>query len=136
MGNFGARSVPCWGSWTIYKNCLYCIALMCYSVSVNKFAKEVARLRIIIKILLFPIVLALTLLVAFCRFFCLFSGMVLGIVAFLLFLLGIVVLFAGRVDGFIGFLVLAWLVSPYGLPLAASWLTERVADFNHMLKSI
>ena len=62
--------------------------------------------------------------------------MVLGIVAFLLFLLGIVVLFAGRVDGFIGFLVLAWLVSPYGLPLAASWLTERVADFNHMLKSI
>ena len=55
-------------------------------------------MRIIIKILLFPIVLALTLLVAFCRFFCLFSGMVLGIVAFLLFLLGIVVLFAGRVD--------------------------------------
>ena len=93
-------------------------------------------MRIIIKILLFPIVLALTLLVAFCRFFCLFSGMVLGIAAFLLFLLGIVVLFAGRVDGFIGFLVLAWLVSPYGLPLAASWLTERVADFNHMLKSI
>ena len=93
-------------------------------------------MRIIIKILLFPIVLALTLRVAFCRFFCLFSGMVLGIVAFLLFLLGIVVLFAGRVDGFIGFLVLAWLVSPYGLPLAASWLTERVADFNHMLKSI
>ena len=93
-------------------------------------------MRIIIKILLFPIVLALTLLVAFCRFFCLFSGMVLGIVAFLLFLLGIVGLFAGRVDGFIGFLVLAWLVSPYGLPLAASWLTERVADFNHMLKSI
>lgn len=93
-------------------------------------------MRIIIKILLFPIVLALTLLVAFCRFFCLFSGMVLGIVAFLLFLLGIVVLFAGRVDGFIGFLILAWLVSPYGLPLAASWLTEWVADFNHMLKSI
>lgn len=93
-------------------------------------------MRIIIKILLFPIVLALTLLVAFCRFFCLFSGMVLGIVAFLLFLLGIVVLFAGRVDGFIGFLVLAWLVSPYGLSLAASWLTERVAGFNHMLKSI
>ena len=93
-------------------------------------------MRIIIKILLFPIVLALTLLVAFCRFFCLFSGMVLGIVAFLLFLLGIVVLFAGRVDGFIGFLVLALLVSPYGLPLAASWLTERVAGFNHMLKSI
>ena len=93
-------------------------------------------MRIIIKVLLSPIVLALSVLVAFCRFFCLFSGLVLGILAGLLFLLGLVVLFAGRVDGFIGFMLLAWLVSPYGLPLAASWLTERVADFNQMLKSI
>ena len=91
-------------------------------------------MRIIIKILLFPIVLALTLLVAFCRFFCLFSGMVLGIVAFLLFLLGIVVLFAGRVDGFIGFLVLAWLVSPYGLPLAAIWLLGKVQDLKFAIQ--
>lgn len=93
-------------------------------------------MRIILKILLFPIVLALTILVAFCRFFCLFSGMVLGLLAALLFLLGLLVLFAGRLDGFICFTVLAWLVSPYGLPLAASWLTERVADFKDMLKSI
>ena len=88
-------------------------------------------MRILLKILLFPVVL-----VAFCRFFCLFSGLILGILAGLLFLIGLLVLFAGRVDGFIGFMVLAWLVSPYGLPLAASWLTERVADFNRMLKSI
>lgn len=93
-------------------------------------------MRIILKILLFPIVLALTILVAFCRFFCLFSGMVLGLLAALLFLLGLLVLFAGQLDGFIGFTVLAWLVSPYGLPLAASWLTERVANFKDMLKSI
>ena len=46
------------------------------------------------------------------------------------------VLFAGRLDGFIGFTVLAWLISPYGLPLAASWLSERVADFKNMLKSV
>ena len=81
-------------------------------------------------------VLVLTVLVAFCRFVCLFSGMILGIVAVLLFLIGLLVLFAGRVDGFVGFMILAWLVSPYGLPMAASWLTERVADFNRMLKSI
>ncbi|MFQ7748344.1 MAG: CD1845 family protein [Eubacteriales bacterium] len=39
--------------------------------------------------------------------------MILGIVAVLLFLIGLLV-FAGRVDGFIGFMILAWLVSPYG----------------------
>ena len=77
-------------------------------------------MRILLKILLFPVVLVLTVLVAFCRFFCLFSGLILGILAGLLFLIGLLVLFAGRVDGFIGFMVLAWLVSPYGLPLAAS----------------
>ena len=46
-------------------------------------------MRILLKILRFPVVLVLTVLVAFCRFFCLFSGMVLGIVAVLLFLIGL-----------------------------------------------
>ena len=32
-------------------------------------------MRILLKVLLFPLTLFLTLLVAFCRFFCLFSGM-------------------------------------------------------------
>ena len=65
-------------------------------------------MRILLKILLFPVVLVLTVLVAFCRFVCLFSGMILGIVAVLLFLIGLLVLFAGRVDGFVGFMILAW----------------------------
>ena len=34
-------------------------------------------MRILLKILLFPVVLVLTVLVAFCRFFCLFSGLIL-----------------------------------------------------------
>ena len=93
-------------------------------------------MRIILKILLFPIVLALTILVAFCRFFCLFSGMVLGLLAALLFLLGLLVLFAGRLDGFIGFTVLAWLGSPHRAAAGVCFLTERVADFKDMLKSI
>ena len=42
-------------------------------------------MRILLKILLLPVVLVLTVLVAFCRFVCLFSGMILGIVAVLLF---------------------------------------------------
>lgn len=50
-------------------------------------------MRILLKVLLFPLALFLTLLVAFCRFFCLFSGMVLSIAAMVLFLLGLVLLF-------------------------------------------
>lgn len=76
-------------------------------------------MRILLKILLFPVVLVLTVLVAFCRFVCLFSGMILGIVAVLLFLIGLLVLFAGRMDGFIGFMILAlW-------PADGSFLADR-----------
>ena len=73
-------------------------------------------MRILLKVLLFPLTLFLTLLVAFCRFFCLFSGMVLSIAAMVLFLLGLVLL-----------------VSPYGLPLAAGWLTDQIERIRDWL---
>ena len=54
--------------------------------------KEVPdMLRFFIKVLLFPITLALTLLVAFARFFCLFSRMVLSIIAGAFFLFGVLI---------------------------------------------
>ena len=56
-------------------------------------------LRFFIKVLLFPITLALTLLVAFARFFCLFSGMVLSIIAGAFFLFGVLMLFIGEWQG-------------------------------------
>ena len=93
-------------------------------------------LRFLIKVLLFPVTLALTLLVAFARFFCLFSGMVLSVIAGAFFLFGVLMLFIGEWQGFIGFSLLAWAISPYGQPGAASWLTERVDDVNSMLKAI
>ena len=93
-------------------------------------------MRILLKILLFPVVLVLTVLVAFCRFVCLFSGMILSIVAVLLFLIGLLVLFAGRGRWLYRVYDIGMAGQSYGLPMAASWLTERVADFNRMLKSI
>ena len=52
-------------------------------------------LRFLIKVLLFPVTLVLTLLVAFARFFCLFSGMVLSVIAGAFFLFGVLMLFIG-----------------------------------------
>lgn len=93
-------------------------------------------IRFLIKLALFPVTLILTLLVAFARFFCLFSGMVLNVIAGALFLFGVLMLFIGECHGFLGFAVLAWAISPYGLPGAVVWLTERVDDINSMLKAI
>lgn len=93
-------------------------------------------IRFLIKLALFTVTLILTLLVAFARFFCLFSGMVLNVIAGALFLFGVLMLFIGEWHGFLGFAVLAWAISPYGLPGAVVWLTERVDDINSMLKAI
>ena len=94
-------------------------------------------MRLIFKILLFPVTLALTILVLVCRFLCDFSTVVLGIIAFLIFMLGLgtMILLKEVGDGF-GILIMAYVISPYGIPLFASWLVERLDDLNCMLKSI
>ena len=51
------------------------------------------------------------------------------LVAVLLFLIGLLVLFAGRIDGFIGVMILAWLGSPYGPPVGAFWVAGRGGGF-------
>lgn len=94
-------------------------------------------MRVIIKVLLFPVVLALTVIVNVCWFLCHFSSILLSIVAVLFFVLalGTMALLHEVTDG-IGILVLAYLIRPFGIPLFASWLVERLDDFNYMLKLI
>lgn len=94
-------------------------------------------MRWIIKILLFPVVLLLTVLVAVCRFICTFSTVLLSILAFIIFAiaLGTMILFGQFSEG-LKIMVLAWLVSPYGIPLIASFLVELVDSLNSKLKVI
>lgn len=68
-----------------------------------------------------PAVLALKLLVLFLTFVMAVSSTVLGIVAALLGLLAVLTCFALSWQNGLGMLVVAWLVSPLGTPLAAAW---------------
>jgi hypothetical protein len=94
-------------------------------------------MRVIVKILLFPVVLLLTIFVAVCRFLCHFSTILLSIAAFLLFLfaLGTMILLKD-VRGGIEMMVFAFLISPFGIPLFASWLVGKVDDLNSLIKTI
>ena len=49
--------------------------------------------------------------------------------------LGTMILLKEVGDGF-KILLIAYVISPYGLPLFSSWLVERLDDLNYMLKSI
>jgi hypothetical protein len=94
--------------------------------------------RIILKILLFPVTLVLSIIVAICRLLCIISGTVLGIVSFaiLLVAIGTVVLLGEPLMTGLGIAGLAWLISPIGLPLIATFLVELVGGLNDTLKAI
>lgn len=112
-------------------------------------------LRIILKILLFPITLILTLFVAVSGFIIEKCAMLLNIISGLLFLLaalGYVSFLAetfipdtafGSMIGMGGMLVPAvtmtvagFIISPYGLPQLAAWLIDKLDDLNIAIKSI
>lgn len=95
-------------------------------------------MRIILKILLLPVTLVLSIIVAICRLLCIISGTVLGIVSFaiLLVAIGTVVLLGEPLMTGLGIAGLAWLISPIGLPLIATFLVELVGGLNDTLKAI
>lgn len=94
-------------------------------------------MRILLKILLFPITLSLTIILLFSEFICLFGTMFLSILALLLFVLalGTMIILKDMQDG-LRAMVLAYLISPYGIPLFATWLLGKIGDINQRLKSI
>ena len=94
-------------------------------------------MRVLIKILLFPITLILTILILFFDFVCLFSTAVLSILSFVVFMiaLGTIFILKETSEG-IRIIVLAYLISPYGIPMFAAWLIAKIEGLNDMLKSI
>ena len=77
--------------------------------------------KVLLRILLGPVVLALKLLNLFLAFVMAVSSTVLGIVSALFGLLAVLACFALSWQNGLGLLVVAWLVSPLGIPLIAVW---------------
>lgn len=98
---------------------------------------EVDYMRILLKILLFPVTLIVSIILLVCQFVCIFSSMLLSILAFVLFTLGLAsMVFLGDVKQGLNALFIAFLLSPYGLPMVAAWLIGTIGGINERLKSI
>ena len=80
--------------------------------------------KVLLGILLGPAVLALKLLNLFLAFAMAVSSTVLGIVSALLGLLAVLTCFALSWQNGLGMLIVAWLVSPLGIPLVAVWALD------------
>ena len=94
-------------------------------------------MRILLKILLFPVTLMISVILLVCQFVCIFSSMLLSILAFFLFTLGLAtMLLLGETEQGISALFIAFLISPNGIPMLAAWLIGTVGGINERLKSI
>lgn len=91
-------------------------------------------MRLIFKLLAFPFVLVTGLLYLVCKFLVIASGAVLGILSGIVFLASLVLFFTAGVWAGLAWLVIAFLISPYGLPMAAAWLVGMIGGTNHALK--
>lgn len=82
------------------------------------------------KLLTAPVVLSLTVFVWLCIGVLYLSSFVLGIISTIVGLLGLAVLVTYSVQNGIILLVIAFLVSPAGLPTAAVWMLGKVQDLR------
>ena len=89
--------------------------------------------KMLLWILLGPVVLALKLLNLFLMFVMAVSSTVLGIASALLGLLAVLTCFALSWQNGLGMLVVAWLVSPLGIPLVAVWALDGLEKLEDWL---
>ena len=92
-------------------------------------------MRIIFKILAAPFVLVLTLLVAVLSFLLSLSAGLLSILASMLGLLSVLKLFVEKdISTGIAGLLMAFSISPFGLPALAGWLLAKLDELNGSLR--
>ena len=94
-------------------------------------------MRLLLKVLLSPITLALSVLIAFGRFIAELSGAILAIAAVVVFAiaLGTLILLKDPAGALVTG-VIAFVISPYGFPKLAEWLIDRLDDLNYAIRSI
>ena len=91
-------------------------------------------LKLLLMIAVAPIVVALTLFVWICLGLVYVSGLVLGIISMILALLGVAVLITYSPQNGLILLLMTFLISPMGLPLAAIWLLGKVQSLKFAIQ--
>lgn len=92
--------------------------------------------KLILKIVAAPVVVLLTLAIWICVGLVYVSGLVLGLISMVIALLGVAVLLTYSLQNGIILLVMAFLISPFGLPMAAIWLLGKVQDLKFAIQDL
>ena len=92
--------------------------------------------KLLLKIAVAPVIVALTLFVWICVGIVYISGLVLGLISMVVALLGVAVLITYSPQNGIILLVMAFFISHYGLPMAAFWLLGKVQDLKFAIQDL
>ncbi len=94
-------------------------------------------MKVLLKILLFPVTLILNILLGMSKFVLFFGSFFLNILAFFFFLGAIISLFSGDLISIgLPLLFMGYLLSPWGLASVGIWLIAKVEGFNNWLKTV
>ncbi len=91
-------------------------------------------MRLLFKILSLPFILITWILYGVCKLIVLASGMILGILSGLTLVAAVVLFFKAGVIPGVALLVVAFLISPYGIPKLAAWLTGKLGGLSYALR--
>lgn len=91
-------------------------------------------MRLLLKLLAAPVVLALALSIWICFRLLACAAFLFGLAGTIVGLLGVAVLVTYSVQNGIILLVIAFLVSPVGLPMAAAWLLGKLQDLRYAIQ--
>ena len=91
-------------------------------------------LKCLLMIVTAPVILVLTLFVWLCMGLIYISGLVLGLLSTVIALLGVAVLITYSPQNGAILLIMAFLISPMGLPLAAIWLLGKVQSLKFAIQ--
>ena len=91
-------------------------------------------LKGLLMIITAPVILVLTLFVWLCMGLIYISGLVLGLLSMVIALLRVAVLLTYSLQNGLILLVMAFLISPMGLPLAAIWLLGKVQSLKFAIQ--
>lgn len=93
-------------------------------------------LKLILKIVIAPVVLLLTLAIWICVGLVYVSGLVLSLASMMFVLLGVAVFVTYSPQNGLILLVIAFLLSPFGLPKLAFWLLGKVQDLKFAIQDL
>lgn len=91
-------------------------------------------MKFILKILVAPVIVILTVFIWLCALTLKLSAWAFGIVSTVLGLLGVAILLLDSVTNGIIVLVVAFLVSPVGLPMLAAWTIGQMQRFRYFVQ--